>query len=101
MVTVAVYLGFGIFVAFFSEGLIFQPQAPGYRDDSSILKLTSADGARISAKYLPNPTAKYTILYSHGNAEDIGDDAPLFERLRNAGFAVFAYDYLRIRNKRG
>ena len=35
----------------------------------------------------------YTILFSHGNAEDIGDNLPYFEMLHRAGFAVFAYDY--------
>lgn len=77
----------------FIDGIIFQPPSPGYRDDPSVLKLTSADGARISAKYFPNTDARFTLLFSHGNAEDIGYDAPLLEVIRDAGFAVFAYDY--------
>jgi fermentation-respiration switch protein FrsA (DUF1100 family) len=55
--------------------------------------LTTADGTRITALYLPNPGATYTLLFSHGNAEDLGDDRPLLQQLRTAGFSVFAYDY--------
>jgi fermentation-respiration switch protein FrsA (DUF1100 family) len=43
--------------------------------------------------YLPNPSAKFTLLVSHGNAEDLGDDRYWLEELRRAGFSVFAYDY--------
>jgi hypothetical protein len=54
--------------------------------------LASGD-QRISAVFLPNPEAKYTLLFSHGNAEDIGNDLPMLELYRQAGFSVFAYDY--------
>jgi fermentation-respiration switch protein FrsA (DUF1100 family) len=90
---VGVYLALTIYGAFFADSIIFQPPSPGYRDDASVLKVTSADGARISAKYFPNPSATFTLLFSHGNAEDIGYDAPLLEAIRDAGFSVFAYDY--------
>ncbi|MCS6792054.1 MAG: alpha/beta hydrolase [Oscillatoriaceae bacterium SKYG93] len=79
---------------FFSERLIFQPQAASYSDTSDIIKLSSGEeGVQISALYLPNPKATYTILFSHGNAEDLGDIRWLLEKLRQEGFSVFAYDY--------
>ena len=87
------YVLASLFAFFFSDRMIFQPQPSGYRDDAGIIKLTSRNGAKISAKYLANPGATFTILFSHGNAEDIGDDESLLEGLRDAGFAVFAYDY--------
>ena len=89
----SVYLVVFIFALFFSDQLIFQPQRAGYRDDAEVLKVNSSDGARISARYLPNPSATFTILFSHGNAEDIGYIEPLLEGMRSAGFAVLAYDY--------
>jgi fermentation-respiration switch protein FrsA (DUF1100 family) len=93
LVVIVIYI-IALFVAvFLSEQLIFQPQQAGYRENAAILKLTSSDGAKISATYLPNPDATFTVLFSHGNAEDIGDDQPLLERIRAAGFAVLAYDY--------
>jgi fermentation-respiration switch protein FrsA (DUF1100 family) len=93
LIVVSIYVLVLIIVIFASEQLIFQPQPPGYRDSAAILKLTSSDGAKISAIYLPNPAATFTVLFSHGNAEDVGYVAPLLEQIRSAGFSVFAYDY--------
>jgi len=93
LVLLGLYLIALVIAIFFSDQLIFQPQQAGYRDNAEILKLKSSDGARISARYLANPNANFTILFSHGNAEDIGDVEVLLEGLRSAGFAVFAYDY--------
>jgi fermentation-respiration switch protein FrsA (DUF1100 family) len=51
------------------------------------------EGGKLVAAYLPNPDARYTLLYSHGNGEDLGDDLSTLEEYRRAGFSVFAYDY--------
>jgi len=80
------------------DRLIFQPHPSSYslRElQSGSIQAYSVDssGAKIAAIYLPNPRARYTLLYSHGNGEDIGDDLPFLEEFRRAGFAVFAYDY--------
>jgi fermentation-respiration switch protein FrsA (DUF1100 family) len=88
-----IYACVGLYAYFFSDRMIFLPQPSTYQDNNQILKLTTKDGVKISAVYLPNPQAKFTILYSHGNAEDLGDSLIILEELRNLGFAVFAYDY--------
>jgi abhydrolase domain-containing protein 17 len=87
------YLALVLVGLFLSDKLIFQPQHSSYRDTREIIKLRTSDGKTISAIYLPNPAAKFTILYSHGNAEDIGDLRPWLEQLQASGFSVFAYDY--------
>jgi hypothetical protein len=79
LVVVGLYLVALIVAVFLSNQIIFQPQQAGYRDQPGILKLASSDGAKISATYLANPNAIFTILFSHGNAEDIGDDQVLLE----------------------
>src|SRR5262249_28492413 len=73
--------------------MIFVPPPATYADHGEVRKLRTADGLRISAVYLPSPSATYTLLVSHGNAEDLGTLAPHLVRLRALGFAVFAYDY--------
>lgn len=88
-----IYACVGLYAYFFSDRMIFLPQPSTYQDNNQILKLTTKDGVKISAVYLPNPQAKFTILYSHGNAEDLGEISPILAELRNLGFAVFAYDY--------
>jgi fermentation-respiration switch protein FrsA (DUF1100 family) len=93
LILIGVYVAILIVAIFFSEQLIFQPPPPGYRDSTAVLKLTTSGGAKISATYLANPAAAFTVLFSHGNAEDIGYDAPLLEQIRDAGFSVLAYDY--------
>lgn len=88
-----IYACLCLYAYFFTDRMIFLPQPSTYQDNNQILKLTTKDGVKISAVYLPNPQAKFTILYSHGNAEDLGEISLVLEELRNLGFAVFAYDY--------
>ncbi|MCU0541398.1 MAG: alpha/beta hydrolase [Oscillatoriaceae cyanobacterium Prado104] len=90
---VFIYAFLCFYAFFFSESMIFQPPPPSYQDSSEIIKITSANGAKISAVYFPNPQAKYTVLYSHGNAEDLGMILWLLRDIRDSGFAVFGYDY--------
>lgn len=88
-----VYACIGLYVYFYSDRLIFLPPPASYPDTPNILKLTATNGDRISAIYLPNSSANYTLLYAHGNAEDLGQILPILQHLRELGFAVFAYDY--------
>ncbi len=90
---VLVYTALLIFAVFLSDGVIFQPHLSSYQDTPEVVKLTTASGSRISAFYLPNASARFTLLVSHGNAEDLGDARYWLQELRKAGFAVFAYDY--------
>src|SRR5262245_48665286 len=76
-----------------SDGMIFLPPPPTYRDTDQTVSMITADNVRITGLYLPNERAEYTILYSHGNAEDLGLIARSLGRFRDWGFAVFAYDY--------
>jgi abhydrolase domain-containing protein 17 len=93
LIPVCVYLGLLIIAFFFADKLIFLPQPSFYKDDPDIIKLKVPTGESISAKYYRNPDAEYTILFSHGNAEDIGDIEPLIWYIRDSGFNVLTYDY--------
>jgi fermentation-respiration switch protein FrsA (DUF1100 family) len=73
--------------------MIFLPPPATYGSGREIVGLRTADGVRLSALYLPNPSGDHTLLYSHGNAEDLGGVYPLLVRLREIGFSVLAYDY--------
>ena len=77
----------------FPNKLLFRPQAAFYQDGPDILKLQTSDGKKISAKFYENNDAAFTILFSHGNAEDLGTVEPFILKLRDSGFAVLAYDY--------
>lgn len=78
-----------------SDYVIFQPPpksvAPRYEQQDIYLKLDNK--TTIHAVYLANPKASYTILFSHGNAEDLVTAYPFLHMLRQMGFNVLAYDY--------
>jgi fermentation-respiration switch protein FrsA (DUF1100 family) len=82
-----------LYIYFTADSKIFLPPPSSYRDTPNILKVQTADQVILSALYLPNPEASHTILYSHGNAEDLGNLPPILELIRQEGYSVFAYDY--------
>ena len=90
---VAVYFGIALFAYFFSNVLIFPKPKSSYQDMGNIIKIPTQDGAMISAVYLPNNNATYTVLVNHGNAEDLGHIMPFLKKFHAQGFAIFAYDY--------
>jgi abhydrolase domain-containing protein 17 len=88
-----IYAFLCFYACFFSEGLIFQSPPSSQSDSREVIKVGSDNGMKISAVHFPNPQAKYTILYSHGNAEDLDGILWVLREIRDSGFAVFAYDY--------
>ncbi len=94
IILVSVYIIILALIMIFANRFIFFPPAPGYQDtDKNIIKLTLPNGLRISALYLHNPKARYTLLYSHGNAEDLGTVRYRIANYLDAGLSVFTYDY--------
>jgi fermentation-respiration switch protein FrsA (DUF1100 family) len=88
-----IYICLLLFVYFFSDRIIFPAQPSSYEDGPEILKIEAGDGEKISALYLSEPNSEFTILYSHGNAEDIGHIRGILETFRDRGYSVLAYDY--------
>ena len=93
LIPLLIYIGLLIYAYFYADSVIFQAQSSSYRDDSNIIKLKTADGKTISARFFENPGATQTILFSHGNAEDIGLLDSTADDFRKINFAFFAYDY--------
>ncbi len=75
--------------------MIFQPPrfSRRHKTTEDLIRLKTADGETISALYIPNEKAKYVILASHGNAEDLATAHVFFNQLHQQGYAVLAYDY--------
>lgn len=94
VLTLAVLYGAVLaYLWFFGDTLVYFPPPSSYRDDGGILKIPARDGTRLSAIYLANPEARFTVLFTHGNAEDIGHNDSFLHALHDAGFAVLAWDY--------
>jgi fermentation-respiration switch protein FrsA (DUF1100 family) len=78
---------------FLSLKMIF-PQPPvKYELGPDYIQLTAPDGVKLAARHWPNAKAKYTVLYLHGNYEDLGSIGEYLPQFVAAGYAVFALDY--------
>ncbi|GLJ36766.1 hypothetical protein SUGI_0740590 [Cryptomeria japonica] len=64
------------------------------RENVEVLKLPTRRGQEIVAMYVRNPTASLTLLYSHGNAADLGQMYELFVELSlHLRVNLMGYDY--------
>ncbi|XP_061374029.1 uncharacterized protein LOC133316310 isoform X1 [Gastrolobium bilobum] len=65
-----------------------------HRENVEILKLPTRRGTEIVGMYIRNPMATSTILYSHGNAADLGQMYELFIELSiHLRVNLMGYDY--------
>ncbi len=87
-----IYTFFALYVFFRADSMIFLPQPSSYQNTPDIFKIPVSPTEQIAATYLPQDQAAHTLLYIHGNAEDLGDIRPVLQRLQGWGFSVFAYD---------
>lgn len=51
------------------------------KDNVDVLRLATKRGNEIAAVFIRNPSAALTVLYSHGNAADLGQMYELFGEL--------------------
>jgi abhydrolase domain-containing protein 17 len=74
--------------------LLFQPPSPTYLHPSRHFWLRTSSGSNIPAFYIERPGAVVTLLFSHGNAEDLGMIYDWFNDLaRVLRCNIMAYDY--------
>ncbi len=92
-VTVGGYVLLAITAPFLAERALYHPGMASRRAPSGMITLRDPAGRAVAALHLPNPGARFTLWFFHGNAEDLGDLEPLLETLQAAGFAVFASEY--------
>lgn len=76
------------------SSLLFQPPPPTYLHPSQHFWLNTFTGSRIPAFFIERPDATTTILFSHGNAEDLGMIYDWFHDLAKVlKVNIMAYDY--------
>lgn len=75
------------------SGMIFSPPPVTYLEGPGVIKIDVGGGECIYGRYLVNPIAEFTILYNHGNNEDIGMNIRYLQRFRDKGYSVLTYDY--------
>ena len=76
------------------SSLLFQPPPPTYLHPSRHIWLDTSAAGRIPAFFIERPGAAVTVLFSHGNAEDLGMIYDWFSDLsRVLQVNIMAYDY--------
>ncbi len=89
----AAYLFVAVFALMTADSMIFQPRPSSYRKGGKVFTIPADDGTPLAAMHLEAEGAPVTVLFLHGNAEDLGDILPLLEEMRRRGLSVLAYDY--------
>jgi fermentation-respiration switch protein FrsA (DUF1100 family) len=90
---VLVYVLLLLVAPLIAPGAMYYPRYGSHRLPRGAHEISDEQGNRISTLYLPNPKARYTVWFFHGNAEDLGDLEPILNALHDVGFAVLAFDY--------
>jgi pimeloyl-ACP methyl ester carboxylesterase len=80
---------------FLSFSMMFPRPPLKYSLGPDHVQLTAPDGVKIAGRLWGNPKAKYTMLYLHGNYEDLGSLDNYIPQFVAQGYAVFAIDYRR------
>jgi len=90
----AIYLLLLVFVVSSADSLIFQPPETPYSTSwEHFTTIEDTQGTRIAAYYRPAAEAMPTILWSHGNAENLATVKHAMDGLHELGYGVLAYDY--------
>lgn len=90
-----------VLVGVFERRLIFFPDYPSRLDGDwhprglpvEDVWLTTADGVRLHAWWIPNEKARFTFLAFHGNASNIANRLEIYKFLRDAPGNVLALEY--------
>jgi fermentation-respiration switch protein FrsA (DUF1100 family) len=90
-----------VLIRVFEAHFIFFPNIPGrlegdwHPHDLPVedVWLTSSDGTKLHAWWIPHDNAKFTFLAFHGNAANIANRAPVYAFLRETPANVFALEY--------
>jgi len=74
--------------------LVFQPPGSSYGMDPNLIWLHTSLGEQIPAFYIRRERARYTLLFSHGNAEDLGLIVKYFREMSHILHVnIFSYEY--------
>ena len=87
------YAGLCTFAYFFADSMIFPAPPASYEENASIFKLRTSAGDEVSALHLSAGEASPLLLYSHGNAEDIGRSEQRIKAFQKRGISVLIYEY--------
>jgi fermentation-respiration switch protein FrsA (DUF1100 family) len=93
LIVLGLYVAGALLARLLAARALYYPEMGSRRAPDGLQKIRDANGTEIALVHLPNPGARFTIWFFHGNAEDLGDLEPWLRMLRDAGYSVLAFDY--------
>lgn len=89
-----IYLLLAIAAVSCADRILFMPPASSYEASLHGLEiLETSEKESIAFLYIPPAPGNKTLLFSHGNAEDLGNYLSWFSQLSANGLGIAAYDY--------
>lgn len=89
-----IYLMLVLVALFMADRLIFIPPPTSYSSNlPGLTRVSTTCGENIAMTHLPARPGMPTLLYSHGNAEDLAHSSDLYDAWHASGLGVVAYDY--------
>ena len=101
------YWGLALTLYFMQPTFLYKPTGevlytPGELGlDFEDVTLTTTDGVRLSAWYIPAENAEFTILFCHGNGGNIAHRLDSVNVFRSLGLNCFVFDYRGYGNSTG
>lgn len=99
LAAIGIYVLFVGVIVGFQKKLLFIPASGAYDSPDSVgvegedVWFKTDDDVKLHGWYLPNNNTDYVILFSHGNAGNIGMRTELASMILKSGASVFMYDY--------
>ncbi|MEN6306617.1 MAG: hypothetical protein ABFD91_02575, partial [Anaerohalosphaeraceae bacterium] len=73
-----------------ADRMIFHPPQASYTAQDGIIKIPATLDESIAALWRPAGPDSFVLLFSHGNAEDIGQNDEFIERAKAHGNGILA-----------
>ncbi|MGJ8656699.1 MAG: alpha/beta hydrolase [Akkermansiaceae bacterium] len=90
----SIYLLLLVFVIFFADNLLFFPPTARYSEQlDGFQYLINDKDQQVATIYIKADNGMPTLLWSHGNAEDISTAQPYMDHLHDQGYGIMIYDY--------
>jgi len=87
------YVLLAVWAHFVSLRMIFPRPPVRYERTAEHFFLAAPDGVKINARFWANPAARHTILFCHGNGEDLGSVSTYLEDYHKQGYAILSWEY--------
>ena len=98
----AAYAGLALYAYLFQERLVYLPELPSRRVDTTpasvglafeTVRLATEDGETLAGWFIPAPSPRGTVLYFHGNGGNIGHRVEIVRDFHELGLNVLIFDY--------